>query len=246
LRRQEQPATMTTEPKTPTTTGIPDDLDGNGIPDDLDAAFQEALDSVERRGLASKDQDVFEIEEDDGAPDNDDGSVASVESDDPPAPATSDALRIVQLEAELAEFRDKWMRTAAELDNFRRRAARERDELRAKTREDLLKDMLPLVDHLLQAEATLKQSGTLDDNNPVLEGVRLVARSALDTFKRAGVEPIESVGKAFDPALHEAVSTMPSNEHAANTVAAEVRKGFKLNGQLIRPAMVVVSSGAAN
>jgi len=245
LRRQEQLATTTTEPKTPTTTGIPDDLDGNGIPDDLDAAFQEALDSVERRGLASKDQDVFEIEEDDGAPDNS-GDAAGLDPNDPPAPATSDALRIVQLEAELAEFRDKWMRTAAELDNFRRRAARERDELRTKTREDLLKDMLPLVDHLLQAEATLKQSGALDDNNPVLEGVRLVARSALDTFKRAGVEPIESVGKAFDPALHEAVSTMPSNEHAANTVAAEVRKGFKLNGQLIRPAMVVVSSGAAN
>ncbi len=145
---------------------------------------------------------------------------------------------------ELSLARDNLLRTAAEFDNYRKRMLKEREDARRRAREELLRDLVSVLDHLDQAEFSLVHQQKLDPEHPVLQGLRLVTRAAYDVFRKQGIEAIESVGKPFDPHVHEAVQQMYVPDATPGHVIAETRKGFLLDGNLVRPASVVVAAEA--
>ncbi|MFH0822988.1 MAG: nucleotide exchange factor GrpE [Pseudomonadota bacterium] len=147
--------------------------------------------------------------------------------------------RVLELEKESAENRDKWMRTAAELENYRKRAVQERSKLLKYRNEELLRDLLPVLDNF---ERALSWSGDAEDSNPVTEGVRIISKLLMETMERYGVKGFSSLGEPFDPNVHEALSKIPMADKEPNTVIEELEKGYMYNDRLLRPAKVVVSA----
>lgn len=158
-------------------------------------------------------------------------------TDDAPA-GTPDADHA----AEAAKFRDLALRTAADFDNFRKRAAREKDESIRYANTSLLGDLLPLIDSF---ELGLEAAKSSPGSDAILQGLGMVARQFRDFLASAGVSEIETAGADFDPNLMEAVG----QEHDAKTgegkVLRQTRRGYKLRDRLLRPASVVVSRGPA-
>jgi molecular chaperone GrpE len=169
--------------------------------------------------------------------------------DDRPTPegepeAPADPLALAQEEA--AQLKDKLLRTLADFDNFRKRTRREVDDARRLGRDHLLKELLPVFDNLERAvEHALKGATGEVEWKGLGEGISLVVRQLKDTLGRLGVERIEALGKAFDPALHEAIQQLETDEHPPGTVAAEVQAGYREGDRLIRPALVVVAKAKA-
>ena len=143
---------------------------------------------------------------------------------------------IAALLVERDEAIDRWKRTAADFDNFRKRAARERAELITLANERLVKELLPILDDLERAlvAATEHQEAALED------GVRLVHQSLEGLLARQGLEEIDAAGM-FDPHVHEALLSQPS-EAAEGSVIDVVQKGYKLGDRVVRPARVVVAA----
>jgi len=146
------------------------------------------------------------------------------------------------LEAELAELKDRYLRLAAEFDNFRRRSLKERQDLHNYAIENIVKDLLPTVDNLDRAVVHGRKEEQRVDSENLLQGVELTHRSLLQILQRHGVVEIEAAGKPFDPQVHEAVRRVPSNEHPPGTVVEVYQKGYLLKDKLLRPAMVAVAS----
>ncbi|MBI4818340.1 MAG: nucleotide exchange factor GrpE [Deltaproteobacteria bacterium] len=175
----------------------------------------------------------------------------------PPATAGAEAaeqelLKVkAELEAQLAqnkqqtdELKNRWLRSAADFDNYKKRVVREREEAVRFANESLLKDFLPVLDDLDRTRQILEQQGSKESSTAsILEGVQLVFRKFVAQLEKHGVTAIES-GGAFDPAKHEAVQQVFSDTVQAGGVAAEVRRGYNLNGRLLRAALVAVSLGA--
>ena len=132
------------------------------------------------------------------------------------------------------------LRLKADFDNFRKRQVRERAEWITRANEDLFLEILPVLDHY---EMGLKSAEDHKTDCSVTEGFRLVYNQLLDVLKKYNVTPIEAIGEAFDPHRHEALTHMPSDE-PAETIVAEVRRGYLLGEKLLRAAQVVVSSGS--
>jgi len=127
----------------------------------------------------------------------------------------------------------------AEFDNYRRRAEREKAEAMERGKQTVLLATLEVLDNIERALATGRaEGGTLAD---FLAGVELIQRQVLDSLSSFGVEPIPAVGEAFDPAVHEAIATEPTDKHEPNTILAELKRGYKLGDRLLRPAMVCVA-----
>ena len=144
---------------------------------------------------------------------------------------------------ELDILKDRLLRLQADFDNFRKRTARERQEWQAFATEQLIKDFLAVVDHFELGLVTAEKNQTPP---AVLDGFKLVYDQMLGLLKKQGVTVLTAApGSAFDPHQHEAISHMPSEEHPADVVIAETRRGYKLGDKLIRPLQVVVSSGSA-
>ena len=159
------------------------------------------------------------------------------------------ARRVAELEAELASARDearqnydRWLRERADLENQRKRAARERQDAVRYGNESLLRDLLPVVDNLDRAIAAAAGGG---NGQPLVEGVELVRKAFVDVLQRHGVERVSAAGERFDPARHEAVAFVESDTHAPHHVVEEHQPGYLLNDRLLRPAMVTVSKGKA-
>jgi molecular chaperone GrpE len=144
--------------------------------------------------------------------------------------------RLAALEAERDEAVDRLKRVAADFDNYRKRAARERDELVARANERLVKELLPVLDDLERAlvAAAEHEEATLE------EGVRLVHRSLAQLLERQGLREIDTDGR-FDPHVHEALLSQPS-EQEEGAVIDVLQKGYKLGEHVLRPARVVVSA----
>jgi molecular chaperone GrpE len=141
-------------------------------------------------------------------------------------------------EAEAAANWDKFVRERADLENYRKRVQREKDELLKYGNENLILEVLPILDNM---ERALAHSGE-ETQAAVIEGVRLTYGMLLSALKKFGVVPIEVVqGAAFDPALHHAVHQVESSELAANTIAEVLQRGYLLNDRLLRAAMVSVA-----
>lgn len=149
--------------------------------------------------------------------------------------------RIAALEKDKKENWDRYLRTAADLENLRKRQKREMDDARLESKGRVLKEMLPVVDNLERAiEHATAQAGT----NPIVEGVQLVLRQFLTAFERLDVTPVEAAGQPFDPNLHEAISQQESDA-PPGTVVQVLQRGYKSRDQLLRPALVVVAKAKA-
>jgi molecular chaperone GrpE len=149
--------------------------------------------------------------------------------------------QVENLKKENFDLKDQMLRKAAEFDNFRKRSERERSEAYKRARKDVLLDLLPVLDNFERAMASMSDSM---ENDAFTQGVELIYKQFQDLLKRLGVEPIDAVGKTFDPHLHEAVMMEPSDEHEVNTVITEFQKGYTLGDQLLRPAQVKVAAPA--
>jgi molecular chaperone GrpE len=170
-----------------------------------------------------------------------------------PAPGSQDATfldaadRIRALEAERDDFRDRWIRGEAEMQNLRTRTKREVDETRQYAVQKFARDVVEAAENLRRGIDTLPktQPGEPEIVTKVREGFEGVERSFIGLLERNGITPEEPVGKMFDANLHQAMAEQPSDEHPAGTVLQAWSRGWLLNGRLLRPAMVVVSKGRA-
>ena len=168
---------------------------------------------------------------------------------DAPTPADPDALarQVADLEAELAAAReetraanDRWLRERADLENLKKRSAKERQDAVRFGNESLLRDLLPVIDNLERAIGAASGGG---NGKSLVEGVDLVRKAFVDTLQRHGVERVPATGARFDPAVHEAVAYVESPSHEAQQVIEEHQAGYRLNDRLLRPALVTVSKG---
>lgn len=146
---------------------------------------------------------------------------------------------VERLTVELNEARDRMMRTAAELDNMRRRFEREKSDLLKFGQERLFLDFLPALDSLDRALPDVEM-GEHAEGDSYLEGMRMVKRQILEVFHKHGLEPINVKGASFDPNVHQAIQRIDSPEVKVDTVKDEFAKGYLLHGRLLRPAMVSV------
>ncbi len=147
--------------------------------------------------------------------------------------------RIGELEEMLGAAKDEQIRLIAEMDNQRKRSARDVDSARKYGAERLLTDLLPVIDSL---EAGLTQGGR--DADKLREGMELTLRVLMKTVEANGVVPVNPLGDAFNPEFHQAVATVESSEVAPGNVVSVFQKGFRLNERLVRPAMVTVAKEA--
>ena len=159
------------------------------------------------------------------------------------APPTPEQ-KIAALQAERDEMKDRWMRTAAEFDNWKKRARKEQTDSEAKARESVLRDMLEVADNLERAATQGQAAGNGHvDAAALLKGVSLVLRVFQQKLERYDVRPFDAHGQPFDPRQHEAISRVEHPEVPAGSVAVELQRGYKVGDRLLRPAMVSVSTG---
>jgi len=135
----------------------------------------------------------------------------------------------------LKEEHERFLRAAADLENYKKRAQKEREEVQRYGVERLLKDLIPVLDNL---ERALQAAG---EDDPLAGGVRLVLRTLEETLGRHGVTGFSALGQPFDPRLHEALMQVATSDRPAGTVVMEHGRGFLLNDRLVRPAMVGVA-----
>jgi len=146
--------------------------------------------------------------------------------------------KLKEKEKEAAENLDKYMRAVAELENYKKRAAKEKAEFVKYCNENLIKDILPLADSL--DRACKHAACNADDLEVFKAGLNLVQEQLRCCLEKYGVAKIEAVGKDFDPNIHEALLQVETEEHEDNKVVDEFEKGYLLNSRLLRPARVSV------
>lgn len=164
-----------------------------------------------------------------------------------PAPAPTDAGQ--QLEAQLAAAKqeaaasyDRYTRAVADLENFRKRTLREKEELRLYAASGLMEDVIPILDNLGLGLAAAKQQTEV---KPIVEGITMTMEQFKNVLSRHGLKEINPAGQKFDPNFHECIAHQPSADIAEENVTQVVRLGYSLNNRLLRPASVIVSSGPA-
>ncbi len=152
-----------------------------------------------------------------------------------PNPSDGAPAEAAQLKAERDELRELLLRRQAEFDNFRKRTERERADYLQWAGMETVKELLPVLDDF---ERALKVEG---GNSEYVRGVEMINTRMLETLKRLGLEPIESVGKVFDPNLHQAIERVETATEADGTVLGEFQRGYNFKSKLLRPAMVRVA-----
>jgi molecular chaperone GrpE len=145
--------------------------------------------------------------------------------------------RLAAVEKDRQDTYERLLRTAADFDNFRKRARKDADEARLKAREELLKEILPGIDNLERALVAADASPA----DAVLSGVRLVLRQFQSALERVDVKAFDSVGQPFDPTRHEAISQVETDDQPPGTVVTEMQRGYNIGPRLLRPALVTVA-----
>jgi molecular chaperone GrpE len=143
---------------------------------------------------------------------------------------------------ECKAINDKYLRLAAEFENYKRLTQRDQREQIRFGNEQLLKELLPVVDNM---ERAIKAARTNGSDSALIQGVELTLKQLFGILAKFGVQAIETAGQDFDPSAHQAVSYGPSNDVPANKVLDEFQKGYRLHDRILRAAMVSVSSGPA-
>ncbi|MBD3234809.1 MAG: nucleotide exchange factor GrpE [candidate division Zixibacteria bacterium] len=145
-------------------------------------------------------------------------------------------------EEKYQQLEDKYVRLVAEFDNYKKRTAKEYGELIKTANRDLLLQLLPILDHLGMAI----ESDTGDNNTEALQkGLQLIQRDMENFLEKMGVTEIESVGKIFDPNVHEAMMQLPSEDYDEGIVMDQSQKGYMLRDKVLRPAKVIISTGSS-
>jgi molecular chaperone GrpE len=137
---------------------------------------------------------------------------------------------------ELTEQKDKFVRLQAETDNFRKRLSREKEEFSQYANERLFKELLPIFDNF---ERALEDPS--NDIKSLKEGLEMILNQFSSFLEKEKVEPIEAIGKTFDPMIHEVLTSEESSEHEENTIISQFVKGYTINNRVIRPSQVVIS-----
>jgi molecular chaperone GrpE len=178
---------------------------------------------------------------------------AAIGSETPPSDATAEAKTneeavakadppttdpLADARAEVSRLKDAWMRTAADFDNFRKRSRRELEDARKGGREEIVRDLLPVFDNLERGIQSAKQEA---DAKAVTDGLQMILKQFESTLGRMGISKVGTVGKSFDPGIHEAIQQVETSDHPPGTVVAEVQPGYMAGDRLIRAAMVVVA-----
>lgn len=169
------------------------------------------------------------------------------EEEAPEEAAVADAAMQEEIEAlkgqvdglnkDLQEKKDRLLRLQADFDNFRRRSAKEREEISAVVTQNFCKDMLPLLDNFERAMAAETK-----DVEAFQKGVEMIFTQFQEILKKNGLEHIEAIGQKFDPNFHQAVMRVEDPEKEDDTVAQELQKGYMVKGRVVRPSMVQVVS----
>lgn len=155
--------------------------------------------------------------------------------------------QLEELQARAAKADENWerlLRTTADFDNFKKRAARERQDAARYANESLVQKLIPILDNFEMALAAT-QAGAAANAQSLAEGVAMILQQFKSTLAEAGVEEVEAAGKPFDPNLHEAVSQQESAEVPEGQVLQQLRKGYRLRERLLRPATVIVAKPPA-
>lgn len=150
---------------------------------------------------------------------------------------------IDRLKTENESLQENKLRLQADNENYRKRVSREKEDLQKYAAESLLREFLPVADNM---EKALEHMNRTDNVETLKTGVEMTYKSFLNVLKNKGVTPYESLGKPFDPNLHEAIQTSPSEVIPAGCVSAVIRRGYMLSDRLLRASMVVVSTGPAD
>ncbi|MGQ9500288.1 MAG: nucleotide exchange factor GrpE [Dissulfurimicrobium sp.] len=148
------------------------------------------------------------------------------------------AARLAEKEEELKACKDKMLRLAAELENFKKRIEKEKEEFKKYALESFSKELLPFLDNLERAISASKESKDIDK---LIEGLDLTLSGYFKILERFGLKTFVAEGQKFDPSLHEAISIEESHEHEENIIIKELLRGYTLHEKLLRPALVVVS-----
>ena len=208
-------------------------MDNTEQEDKKDVAAEEtAAENVdtEKTGESEETATVGESASTDGKAEDDTG--AGTPSEEAATPAEEEAAPAEP------DWKAMYARTMADFDNFRKRTARDREELFKSAAGDMLKDILPTVDNLALA---LEKAENKDD--PFVKGVQLVYDGLVKMLSDHGAVPIDSLGEPLDTNFHEAIATLPSPDVPDGHVMTEVKRGWMLNGKVLRAAQVVVSAG---
>ena len=174
-------------------------------------------------------------------------SKPEAETPQPEASAAPTPEQITELQARAAKADENWdrlLRTTADFDNFKKRAAREKIEASQYANASLLQKLLPVLDNFENALAAA-QTAQGDKLASLQTGVTMIQQQLKNALTETGLEEIEATGKLFDPNLHEAVSQVETTEIAEGHVAQQLRKGYKLRERLLRPATVIVATRPA-
>jgi len=133
---------------------------------------------------------------------------------------------------------EQYLRTLADMENLRKRTQRDKEELAKFANENILREILPVIDNLERAVDHAEQAET---NDGLFEGVQMTLTQFSQLLNKFGVEPVDAIGQPFDPAYHQAMGQLESDEHPVNTVVQQMQKGYQLNNRLLRPAFVMLA-----
>jgi molecular chaperone GrpE len=145
------------------------------------------------------------------------------------------------LQADLDRFRDLALRSQADFENYKKRAAREKEEAIKYANSSLLEKLIAIVDNF---ELGLEAARAEGEKSPIFSGMNMVLKQLMDFLADSGLQPIDATGQKFDPNLHEAIAHEPSDKFPEGTVIRQMRRGYKMKDRLLRPSSVVVSSGS--
>lgn len=162
----------------------------------------------------------------------------------PATPPSKDQEEIALLKNQIEQYRDQALRAAADLENYRKRMIREKEETIRYANNSLLEKLLPIMDNFELGLQAARASATSDVNSQageIISGLSMVERQLHDFFKDHGMESIEAVGNIFDPKLHDALSYEIDESLPEGQVISQLRRGYLLAGRLLRPASVIVS-----
>jgi len=159
------------------------------------------------------------------------------------SPATLAPEKLEELKTRAAKADEHWdrlLRTTADFENFKRRAARERQDAVKYANEALIEKLIPILDNFEMAQAAA-QSGPANDTQSLQAGIAMIQHQFKTVLAEAGVEEVDATGKPFDPNVHEAVSQQETADTPEGQVVQQLRKGYKLRDRLLRPAAVIVA-----
>jgi molecular chaperone GrpE len=173
--------------------------------------------------------------------------VRSGKAGDDPIDAVVDEValstRLAEAEAEITALKDKWLRSLADLENYKKRVKRDIDDAVHRAVQGLLVDFLPVGDNLDRAMSVVPTDldGGAERLAPLLKGLEMVRADFISALGKHGIKPIESVGKPFDPSVHDALQQMDSPDYAPGVVMIDYEKGYRRGDKLLRPARVIVA-----